>query len=66
MKASVKGQSLLFWNPFLLWETAPAALEPDREGGACSQTLESALPAAVEAAGEEDAEMAPSGFTHWF
>lgn len=66
MKASVKDQSLLFWNPFLLWEAAPEALEADREGRTCSQPLESALPAAVESAGEEDAVMAPSGFTHWF
>jgi len=66
MDGSARVSSLLFWNLFLLWETAPAALEADGDGRLCAQPLESALPSAVDATSEGYPAMAPSGFTHWF
>ncbi|MFQ5457471.1 MAG: hypothetical protein ACE5FC_03310 [Myxococcota bacterium] len=66
MSREAKDAPLLAWNPFMIREGSEPELETEAGEGGAGKSFESALPAAVEAADEEDAAMAPECFTHWF
>ena len=66
MSPAKNGPPLIAWNPFMEWQSSQSVLDPDPADHRESESIESALPASVETADEEDAVMAPEGFTHWF
>ena len=66
MSPARSGPPLIAWNPFMEWESSQSDLGTDPADQSGSESIESALPGSVETADEEDAVMAPEGFTHWF